>query len=502
MYPGKDGDPDRRPVHLLFVDFLHRRQVAYISRPATNRQQMQWAEIDANEARELVREWRPSLHVFQHLLWGTLVEDGPIYLMHALRRFLLYAFYQAYLVADGIHIAWDTWRGRGGKHAMAGWIDAHWAMVNDLYDLVDDAYWGADRYGVTPAGSAGFIASIAALYGIRRPLKMLQKRLTNRARKDMWTQAFGHFYRMREQDDTNWPAAQRQHCMAGSNALLLADRVPWETEDAQPVDPAALEALRRRCEVVQLDDGTCVSRADLLAAKQAVQENGRVFNLYDRHVVGKRPYTRREKVLIGFLHALTPQSARLDDSGYVEPDPLPINGTWPSPEFCTPPGIAQASARGWAYAILTQGQPGHFEDVQDFEDFERTTEGRVTALQRWPRVSELAKPSNLVNLSAYYVHFLQGTPTIGAENIAGGPTAQERLVRDNWARNRRAFERDDERYVTYLAKQHTLLLGPGQDANGETRYARLIAGALGRASATLPPGSAGHLSLVLRDGGF
>ena len=150
--------------------------------------------------------------------------------------------------------------------------------------------------------------------------------------RQLWRDAWANFYVARLGDEAHWPLARRVECSSDSNAILFADDPPWE----KATGPQDLEARRKRLEFVQLDDGYCVQPADVLEVVKSARDSSQ-FNTLDLHPLTRARYTDVEKMLLCFLHALTPKGAQFNGSLYMPGAALPVNGATVASTSMTPP---------------------------------------------------------------------------------------------------------------------------------------------------------------------
>lgn len=225
------------------------------------------------------------------------------------------------------------------NHHTEAHIDLRVAKTRQLFDsalntFVETAVQGLQTDLSRMIATPGDAANVLIIGALPVQLWALNRYAMLTAEATLWRDAFANLYSARLADRINWPTDRRHRCALDSNAVLMLDNPPWE-DNGKALDSATHEVRLGEARWVQLNDGYCLSAAELHESVEGAQRQN--FNLFDKHPVSNRGYTDSEKALIGFVYALSPRSARVTGGRYEVGRPLPLVAEWPPYNACTPP---------------------------------------------------------------------------------------------------------------------------------------------------------------------
>lgn len=341
--------------------------------------------------------------------------------------------------------------------------------------------------------------------------------------RQLWRDAWANFYVARLGDEAHWPLTRRVECSSDSNAILFADDPPWE----KATGPQDLEARRKRLEFVQLDDGYCVQPADVLEVVKSARDSSQ-FNTLDLHPLTRARYTDVEKMLLCFLHALTPKGAQFNGSLYMPGAALPVNGATVASTSMTPPQggwpsiVAMANSLHYARSWYREHTGRRFDPPTDDElpadtrvmGLLSTAEKRTRAFERDQELVQRAERRAEVDRRSAWLakRALPGIPPFLSTDADGLRLVQTVFASNNYSVDPVALfavDRIGAQTSDYFARRdafraaectaggrpepHTVVLGGLLDGQAPL--------AIGANEALLFHGSSlGNLMLILRDG--
>ena len=148
-----------------------------------------------------------------------------------------------------------------------------------------------------------------------------------------------------------WNKWQKNGCTSDSGCILMADKEPWGQKNEEVIQ--GLE----ECTFVQLNSGYCFSMSELVDFIWHYDPHGGSPSLMNVNPLTRKPYTAHEKILIGFMYALTPLDAIVgEDGSLVSMQPTNTYCKWPPRHLCFPPPFGWPSLDDWPNPVSSQDE--------------------------------------------------------------------------------------------------------------------------------------------------
>lgn len=148
-----------------------------------------------------------------------------------------------------------------------------------------------------------------------------------------------------------WNKWQKNGCTSDSGCILMADKKPWGQKNEEFIQ--GLE----ECTFVQLNSGYCFSMSDLVDFIWHYDPHGGSPSLMNVNPLTREPYTAHEKILIGFMYALTPLDAIVgEDGSLVSMQPTNTYCKWPPKHLCVPPPFGWPSLDDWPNPVSSKAE--------------------------------------------------------------------------------------------------------------------------------------------------